>query len=440
MVWQKVKESLRDVFAENVYNLWIEPLVCVQCDDESIRLACPDRFYRAHLAQHHLGLIQDQVNTIDGSQRQVVLCEASQKALPASPQASQLRLPHIPVGGSSVRALHPRYIFDEFMAGDSNLLALSACKSMVSGTDTVGPCLYINSSTGLGKSHLTHAVAHQILSTSPSARLHYLTAQQFSAEMVRNIQANSMDHFKRKYHDHCDILLVEDVHSLTGKKKTQEELNELLDSLIKGGKRVILTANSVPRDLNGIDDEFRSRMTSGLVTTIEAPDIQTRHRIVHKKAELQGLLLAEEFIAYLAQHIKGDVRQIESAILAIRAKSALMGGEVEMALVREVVEGIVGAPKNLSAMTIGEFVSTQFNVSVKEMQSRTRKKTIVFPRQVAMYLSRRHTQQSLADIGKAFGRDHATVLHAIKVVTDRITRDVSVSAQVELLNRKVKQI
>lgn len=440
MVWQKLKESLRDVFAENVYNLWIEPLVCVQCDDESIKIACPDRFYRAHLTQHHLGQIQDQVNGLGGIRRQVILCEAGQKSLPPSPQTGQLRLPHIPDPRSSVRALHPRYTFDEFMAGDSNLLALSACQSLVANTDTVGPCLFINSSTGLGKSHLTHAVAHQILTTSPMTQLHYLTAQQFSAEMVREIQANSMDRFKRKYHDHCDILLVEDVHSLTGKKKTQEELNELLDSLIKGGKRVIFTANSAPRDLNGIDEEFRSRMTSGLVTTIEAPDVQTRHRIVQKKAESQGILLEEDFIAYLAQHIKGDVRQIESAILAIRAKSALMGGEVEMALVREVVEGIVGAPKSLSAITIGEFVSAQFHVSVKEMQSRTRKKAIVFPRQVAMYLSRRHTQQSLADIGKAFGRDHATVLHSIKVVTDRITRDVSVSAQLELLNRKVKQI
>jgi chromosomal replication initiator protein len=440
MMWQKIKEGLRDVLAENMYDLWIEPLECVQWNDESIRLACPDRFYRAHLAQHHLGLIQEQANAIDGIRRQVVLCEVGQKALPASSQASQLRLPHIPNSRSSVRALHPRYVFDEFMAGDSNLLALSACKSMVAGTDTVGPCLYINSATGLGKSHLTHAVAHQILATSPAARLHYLTAQQFSAEMVRNIQANSMDRFKRKYHDDCDILLVEDVHSLTGKKKTQEELNELLDCLIKGGKRVILTANSAPRELSGIDEEFRSRMTAGLVTTIQEPDILTRNRIIRKKAESHGLLLDEELIAYLAQHIKGDVRQIESAILAIRAKSALMGGEIEMALVREVVEGIVGPPKNLTAVMIGEFVSSQFNVSVLDMQSRTRKKAIVFPRQVAMYLSRAHTRQSLADIGKAFGRDHATVLHAIKVVSDRIVRDISISAQVEVLNKKVKQI
>lgn len=443
-MWRKVKESLREVLTENVYTLWIEPLECVQCSEEIIRLACPDRFYRAHLSQHHLGLIQECVDTIggavDGNRRRVVLCEADQKVLPPVSAGVQLRLPHVPTGGSQVRSLHPRYTFDEFMPGESNLLALSACQAVAAGTDAVGPCLYINSSTGLGKSHLTHAVAHQILATSPATRLFYLTAQQFSSEMVREIQANSMDRFKRKYHDQCDILLVEDIHSLTGKKKTQEELNQVLDTLIKGGKRIILTANSAPRELNGIDNEFRSRMTAGLVTAIGAPDLLTREGIVRKKAQALGFVLLDEYASYLAQHIKGDVRRIESAIHAIRAKSTLMGGAIDMDLVREAVEGVAGAPGNLSAITISELVSAQFQVSVQDMQSRTRKKGVVFPRQVAMYLSRLHTKESLAEIGKVFGRDHATVLHAIKVVSDRMLRDTSVSSQVDLLSKKVKRI
>lgn len=452
MVWQVLKEQLRASFSENIYALWIEPLECTSCDENHLELACPDRFYRAYVSEHHLGLIQQQAQTLNPL-CQVVLREAGPALLPAPsparlpapssssvPASTQLRLPLVPEGGSRVRSLHPRYTFDGFMSGNSNLLAFSACKSLTAGADTVGPCLYINSATGLGKSHLTHAVAHEILATSPATRLHYLTAQQFSREMVREIQGNSMDRFKRKYHEQCDVLLVEDIHTLTGKKKTQEEMNELLDSLIKGGKRVILTANSGLRELSGINEEFRSRMGAGLVTTIEAPDIQTRERIVQKKAELQGLSLAPDFVAYIAQQIQGDVRRIESAVLAIRAQSSLLGGEVEMALVRQVVEGLVGASPGLSAATIAEFVGAQFRVSVQEMQSRTRKQNIVFPRQVAMYLSRLHTRQSLAEIGGVFGRDHATVLHAIKVVGDRVLRDRSLSAQVELLNNKVKQM
>ncbi len=439
MVWDKAKEILQEELGENVFTLWIEPLACEQVQDDRIRLGCPDRFFSAYVAQHYLHIIQEKVNQADPHPRKVLLCESRNRPLLPSTKGGQLRLPTFPVGGSCVRALHPRYTFDQFMVGESNILAHSACRSISVNDDSIGPCLYINSSTGLGKSHLTQAVAHLIQVESPMTRLHYMTAQQFSSEMVRDIRANSMELFKRKYHENCDILLVEDVHSLTGKKKTQEELNELLDSLIKSGKRVILTANRSPRELEGIDGEFRSRMASGLVTTIQAPDLRTRERIVLNKLQFHQLHLPESFVTYLAQHIKGDVRQIESAIIAIRAKARLMVCPVEMDLVKEVVRTVVGEPKTLSSRMISEFVGTQFRVSIQEMQSRSRKKALTFPRQVAMYLCRKHTRESLVDIGRAFNRDHSTVLHSIKVVTGLILRNTSVHEQLRLLSSKIEK-
>ncbi|MDR3630230.1 MAG: chromosomal replication initiator protein DnaA [Desulfocapsaceae bacterium] len=440
MVWDKARQVLHEELSDNVFSLWIEPLSCVQAEGDTIRLACPDRFFSAYIARNYLELIQEKVNETDPLKRKVVLCETPLKpiALPVI-KGEPLRLPHIPTGGSCVRSLHPRYTFDEFMVGESNLLAQSACRSISANDDCIGPCLYINSGTGLGKSHLTQAVAHQILSTSPMTRLHYVTAQQFSLEMVRDIKANTMDRFKRKYHDQCDILLLEDVHALTGKKKTQEELNEILDYLIKTGKRVVLTANSSPRDLVGIDGEFRSRMASGLVTTIQAPDLTTRQMIFGNKVRYHQLHLSEEHIAYLAQHIKGDVRQIESAIIALRAKAQLMARSVDMDLLEEVVMSVVGQPKTVSAKMIGEFVSSQFRVSVEDMQSRSRKKSLTLPRQVAMYLCRKHTDETLADIGKAFNRDHSTVLHSIKVVTALTNRDTSAQEQVRLLSSRIQR-
>jgi chromosomal replication initiator protein len=440
MVWDKTKEILQEELSDNVFNLWIEPLACVQVQEDRIRLACPDRFFSAYITQNYLNIIQEKVDEADPLHRKVVLCEINHQPLPVSTKGEQLRLPNIPIGGSYVRALHPRYTFAEFMVGESNILAQSACKSMSVYDDSIGPCLYINSTTGLGKSHLTQAVAHQVQADSPMTRLHYVTAQQFSSEMVRDIKSNTMDRFKRKYHENCDILLVEDVHSLRGKKKTQEELNEILDSLIKSGKKVILTANTAPRDLEGIDGEFRSRMASGLVTTIQAPDLTTRQRIVQNKFHFHHLQLPEEFVAYIAQHIKGDVRQIESAIIAIRAKAQLMARTIDMDLVQEVVGSVVGEPKVLTAGMISEFVGSQFRVSVQEMQSRSRKKTLTFPRQVAMYLCRKHTQESLADIGKTFHRDHSTVLHSIKVVTGLAIRNISVDEQVRLLSGKIQKL
>ncbi len=440
MVWEQAKEVLKENLGDSVYGLWVEPLECIYSDSSEVRLACPDRFYRAHLDRNHLATLQETVTALSGSQCRVVLCDKEQTALPSVQSRQQLRLPHIPERKSIVRSLHPRYTFDAFMLGESNLLAQSACKSMINGDDTVGSCLYINSSTGLGKSHLTHAVAHTLLEESPATRLRYVTAQQFASEMVRGIQTGSMNAFKANYHDHCDFLLVEDVHALKGKKKTQEELNELLDSLIKSGKRVIFTAKNAPRDLKGIDNEFRSRMGSGLVTTIQAPDFATRYRIVENKVSQSGLELEEEAISYISQQIHGDVRRIESALLSLSAKASLAGGTVEMDMVRDVVAEIVGVSKNLTTALIGEMISREFNVSYKDLQSRSRKKIISFPRQVAMYLGRKHTEESLGDIGKIFNRNHATVIHAIKVVSELCRQDISVRRQVEILDRKMAEL
>lgn len=439
MVWEQAKTALKERLGTAVFDLWIAPLECISSDIDQITLVCPDRFYRAHLNRNHLTSIQDTITELSTSCK-VMLCDKDVAILPVAQPKGQLRLPHIPERRSVVRSLHPRYTFDAFMLGESNLMAQSACKALVNGNDTVGSCLYINSSTGLGKSHLTHAVAHTLLSDSPSTRLRYVTAQQFAAEMVRGIQNGSMDQFKSSYHDQCDFLLVEDIHSLKGKKKTQEELNELLDSLIKSGKRVILTANTSPRELKGIDNEFRSRMGAGLVTTILAPDLATRYRIVENKAAQSGLDLSEDIISYISQQIQGDVRRIESALLSLSAKVSLLGGPVEMDLVKEIVADIVGLPRNLTTELIAEMISREFKISYKDLQSRSRKKIITFPRQVAMYLGRKHTEESLDLIGKTFNRNHATVIHAVKVVTDLCRRDTSVRRQVEILDRKMFEL
>ena len=439
MIWRKAKEKLQGILAENIYELWIEPLEEKGHDKACIYLSGPDRYFGAYVAQNFLEIILEKVKEVEDRISAVKIVDSNEPPkMEAEPR--QLRLPSIPEEGSQVRSLHPRYTFEDFMVGESNILAQSACRSLSALDDSVGPCLYINSSTGLGKSHLTHAIAHHVLGNLPMTRLHYLTAQQFASEMVQNIRSNKMDSFKRKYHQHCDVLLVEDVQSLTGKRKTQQELNELLDSLIKQGKRVVLTANRAPRDLVGIDDDFRSRMTSGLVTSIREPDLDTRSRIVRRKAQQQSIELSEEYIAFLAHHIKGDVRRVESAIIEVRARASLKGGVVTGDIIEEVVKSIVGNPRSLTAQAISELVGQQFKISINEMQSRSRKKKIAFPRQVAMYLSRKHTEETLADIGKVFNRDHSTVMHSIKVVSGLSRRDNSVSAQIDLLSEKVKKL
>ena len=445
MLWNEVKELLKHKLPEAVQHLWIEPLTCISADDQHIELACPDKFFCSWVKENYLKIIKEtlvQLGKVSAKIHfSVVPAGANEETLPLleGRTREQLRLPAIPEAYSNIRNLHPRYTFDEFMVGESNLLAHTACKAIANGETSFGSSLFINAGTGLGKSHLTHAVAHTIVNNYPGTRLYYLTALQFASEMVSGIKSNKMDEFKSKYHNHCDILLIEDVQSLTGKVKTQEELNELLDVLMKSGKRIILTGSNAPRSLVNIDEGFRSRMAAGLISTINPPDLQTSRLIIQRKAANCKLPLEEELVEYLAQSIRGDIRKLESAIVGIKAKSSLLKKNPNLALVKEVVAEIIGNSQELSAEMIRDFIARQFKVTVSDMQSKSRKKNIAFPRQVSMYLARKYTEQGLMEIGRAFNRDHSTVLHSVRVITEAMSRNGSIRGQVELLAKKLQR-
>lgn len=445
MLWNEVKELLKHKLPEAVQHLWIEPLTCLRADENLIELVCPDKFFCSWVKENYLQIIQESLVQLGKGSAQINFsvspASANEQSLPLleSTGREQLRLPAIPEVYSNIRNLHPRYTFAEFMVGESNLLAHSACKAIANGEMSFGPSLYINAGTGLGKSHLTHAVAHNIVNNFPGTRLYYLTAQQFSSEMVSGIKSNTMDEFKTKYHKNCDILLIEDVQSLAGKVKTQEELNELLDVLLKSGKRIIITGSNAPRELTNIDSGFRSRMSAGLISTINPPDLQTSRLIICRKAVNCKLQLEEDVVEYLAQCIKGDIRKLESAIVGLKAKSSLLGRSPDLAMAKEVVAEIVGNSQELSAELIRDFIARHFKVSVADLQSKSRKKTITFPRQLSMYLARKYTEQGLMEIGKAFNRDHSTVLHSVRKITEAISRNGSIRGQVELLARKLQK-
>lgn len=444
MPWQKVKTILKNSLSESVYSLWIEPINGLQSDDNLLELICPDQFFASWVVEHYLPLIKESLS-LSGQGSMEVRCvlrpERGQgAALIANEATEQLRLPCVPeYQRPTIRTLHPRYTFDEFMVGDSNALAHSACMALAVGDTSLGRCLYIEAGTGLGKSHLSHAVAHHVTSHSPSLRLQYLTAQQLTSEMVRAIKANSMEQFKEKFHKHCDMLLVEDVQALSGRTKTQNELADAFDILMESGKSIVLTGGVAPRDIPNIDDGIRSRFSSGLVTSINSPDLHTRVVILKRKAQNKGLALSDELIIFLAESIRGDVRQLESAVIGLKAKSCLTKTPPDISMAKEVVRNIVGHQVELSAASVRDFVARQFKVSVTDLCSKSRKKSIAFPRQVAMYLARKHTEQALGDIGGAFNRDHSTVVHSVRVISEAVNRNGSIRGQLEHLSEMLKK-
>jgi len=439
MLWNSIKTSLHGTLSESEFNLWIKPLECRKQDGQALELVGPDRFFCAWVEDRYLGLIRNTAKEL-GDVASIQLKVAESRPVQVESNGSgQLRLPGIASGGARLRSLHPAFTFDQFMVGESNLLAQSACHALATGDSTYGNCLFMNSTTGLGKSHLTQAVVHQVLRSAPSTRLHYLTAQQFSAEMVKGIRSNTMEQFSNKYVNDCDMLLVEDIHTLTGKNKTQEELNTVLDYLLKSGRRVILTSALAPSKIAGIDDDFRSRMTSGLVTGIESPDYATRARIIRHKLQLHGLGGNDDLVDFMADSLKGDIRRMESAIIGIKAKSRLHNVPPDLNIAKEVIYGLIGRSIEITGESIRDLIGNQFRVSIDDLRSRSRKRSVTFPRQMAMYLTRKYTSHSLADIGNMYNRDHSTVLYAIKTITKDMSRETSIREQVELLCTKLKR-
>ncbi|PIE68850.1 MAG: chromosomal replication initiator protein DnaA [Deltaproteobacteria bacterium] len=439
MLWDTIKQSLLHSLPESEFGLWIKPLECRHLDEQNLELIGPDRFSCSWIQDHYLERIRESARSL-GHELTVRINTAETTAPQLSEDLSgQLRLPGVTQYHQRLRSLHPAYTFDQFMVGESNQLAQSVCDALANGNVSFGNCLFMNSSPGLGKSHLTQAVVHQVLRSAPATQLQYLSAQQFSAEMVKSLRTNNMEQFSRRFINDCEMLLVEDVHTLVGKNKTQQELNMVLDYLLKSGRRVIMTSAVSPHLLKELDEDFRSRMSSGLVTEIQCPNYETRTRIIRHKARMNNLQLSEEQVDLLAQKLKGDIRRTESALMGLKAKSCLQGRQPDNAMVMEILDSLRISSATLDSEGIRDFVVSHFQVSVKELTSRSRKRSVTYPRQVAMFLSRKYTDESLADIGALYNRDHSTVLHAIKIINRDMQRKTSVREQLELLYKKLDQ-
>ncbi len=439
MTWQSIQTNLSAKIGANAYSLWISPLTGETVDDKTLLLTGPDSFFCGCVKEKYLAAIE-QCLAQSGVHGMEVQFRTSGKPLPEPPpEEAQMRLPTMPVVRQFTKTLNPRYTFDEFMVGGSNMLAHSACSAIADDRVDLGNIVYVNAGTGLGKSHLTHAVAHHIVNEHPQTRLHYLTAQQLTAEMVKEIKANTMMNFKRKYQKQCDVLLIEDVHTLSGRVKTQSELAETLDVLMESGKRIILTSSKAPCDIADLDEGLRSRLTYGLITTINPPGLETRLRIIRRKATIHGLCLPSDIAEYLAENVKGDVRKMESVVVSLKAQAALFKVKPDLGMVKEALQAVIGQHRQMSAEMIRDFVAGQFQVTINDLQSKSRKRLVAFPRQVCMYLARKHTELPLSAIGQAVNRDHSTVVHAVRKITEKIVRDGSVRGQIELLSDKLEK-
>ncbi len=451
-LWEKAKIAIKERVPVHTYKMWIEPVEFKRDEEGVIVLACPNFFSKKRVQDHYGSLIESEINKIlkkpcklliEISEKKEAFKKKRSKKSDKSDkleQDLQLTLPTVNTPESRGRLLRRDFTFDRFVVSNNNDFAYSAALSLASRKDPNQNSLFLLSDTGMGKSHLSQAIGHYILSKRTFDKVYYATAEDFMNEMIHAFRTNSVDQFKEKYRNNCDVLLLEDIQFLTGKERTQTELALALDYLLNADKKIIFTSCYLPTDIPKMNEQLKSRISSSLISGIEPPDFKTRVKILQKKAREHGYKMPRDITDYLASELSENVRQLESGLFGVTAKSSLLGCPIDIGLAESVVKNItVNRPRpSVTIDIIKELVCRHYNISINDIISRSRKKSVVWPRQMALYLSRKYTEQPLQFIGKNFNRYHTTVLHSVAAVEKGLKADGSVRKQMEYLCGKLE--
>lgn len=439
--WPDIQALLRRQIAPNAFNIWIRPIRLLDLKEDTITLGCPNKFFIRWVKDNYLGMILDAFNALTSRDYHIDFkVDVPEKKSSDQVEDKQLSLPSISTGYRG-RRLFNNFTFDQFIVGGSNHLAYSVAWALATNQATFGDTLYFFSDTGLGKSHLTQAIGSHILRENPGIRLFYLTAEEFTNEMVYCLKRNQIEAFKEKYRRNCDVLMLEEIYFLSGKEKTQTELTYTLDALYSENKKIVFTSPYLPEHIPQLGKGLRSRLRGGLITHIGPPDYETRVKILKKKASNYDMTIPDEVIEYLADCINGDVRQLESSLIGLLARSSLLNEPIDLAMARESLKGIVGKKKGtITIDAIQALTCSYYKISLEEIKSKSRKRPIVLCRDISMYFSRSYTRQPLEVIGKAFNRDHATVIHGIRAIEMEIQRRGKIYYQIEFLSKQLQNM
>jgi chromosomal replication initiator protein len=338
-----------------------------------------------------------------------------------------------------IAGLNPKHTFSNFVIGPSNQLAHAASVATAGGTGPRYNPLFICGGTGLGKTHLVHAVAYRLRAERPSARIVYVSAEKFINEFVEALKDQKMGEFRSRYRDRCDLLLVDDIQFLASKTQTQEEFFHVFNALHQAEKQIIVTSDKYPQQLERMEERLISRFSSGLVADIQPPELETRVAILRKKGEIEGIDLDDDVMVYIAQVVRSNVRELEGTLIRLAAKASLMGRTIDIAFARQEIAAAVGARLNeASVEDIQRVVCHHFKLRSGDLMSKDRHKSVAFARHVAMYLCKQRLKSSFPEIGRAFGnRDHTTVMAAVKKVGALRATDAETRAHLEVLEKKL---
>jgi chromosomal replication initiator protein len=452
--WKRLLDRARQDIPEQTFRTWLEPTEALSIEGNVISIGVPDQFAADWNESKHADLFANYAPIALGYPLKVVFRVNEERKkrsqmdfFVAPPAASSAAVKN--QQSASLAQLSDRYTFDHFVIGKSNELAAAAAHAVAQAPGKVYNPLFIYGDTGLGKTHLMQAIAHEIVERNPQTRITFVGTEQFTNELVSAIQTRSNAAFRRHYRE-TDLLLVDDVHFLKGKEATQEEFFHTFNALYEAGRQIVLTSDRAPSEIAGLESRLVSRFQWGMVADIELPDFEHRVAILKQKAQLDHLefTIPDDVIRFIAENVRSSVRELEGSIIKLLAYASLKHQDISVDVAREALRDKLrpdspteGSQPALSIPTIQQTVAREWGVTPEGLRSKTRTKTLTLPRQIAMFLARELLGTQLMEIGHAFGgRDHSTVIHSIEKITEATRSDPLFKTRVDKVRSTLEQM
>ena len=444
--WARVRGMLRAEVGESAYTSWIKPVTLIAIEGGVVRVAVPTRFMRDWILGHYAERLRELWSDEDET---ITALEISVQAEPGSDDAAPIEPVEVSVAAAAAppaaeedafsAPLDPRFVFENFVVGKPNELAYAAARRVADSQSASYNPLFLYGGVGLGKTHLMHAIAWHIRTRHPDRRVVYLSAEKFMNHFIRALRFHDTMAFKERFRS-VDVLMIDDVQFINGKESTQEEFFHTFNDLVDNNRQVVVSADKSPSDLEGMEERLRSRLGWGLVADIHATTYELRLGILQSKAERHGIAIPPKVLEFLAHKITTSVRELEGALNRVVAHATLIGRDITIETCQEVLHDLLRAhDRRVTIEEIQKRVAEHFNIRIADMHSARRSRAVARPRQVAMYLSKQLTARSLPEIGRKFGgRDHTTVMHAVRKVDELSQADVSFAEDVELLRRMLE--
>ncbi|MGB9627017.1 MAG: chromosomal replication initiator protein DnaA [Thermodesulfobacteriota bacterium] len=441
-LWSKAVDSLKERVGQQNFEIWIKPIHFVSIQGEVVELEVPNRFFKEWVSEHYSLQIKEALTSVIQKP-----CQLQFRIKNDQPQERDFFQPE-PMYLESMMSqpfqnlFNPKYTFDNFVVGAGNQFANAACLAVANLPAKNYNPLFIYGGVGLGKTHLLHAIGNHIIQNRilPDVKkVCYLSSEEFTNELINCLKYEKMDEFRNKFRK-MDILLIDDIQFIAGKERTQAEFFHTFNSLYEARKQIVVTSDKFPKDIPNFEERLRSRFEWGLIADIQPPDIETKVAILKKKAEIESIPLPNDVAFFLASQIDSNIRVLEGSLIRIGAFASLTQTPIDIQMAKEVLKNII-KPKEeiISIDTIQKVVSNFFNMKISDLKLKRKYKGYVVPRQVAMYLSRKLTSASLLEIGEKFGgKDHSTVIHSIKKIEEKMSKEPPFKEMIENLISRIK--